>query len=347
MKQELLTPKINPNDESLEIVHWYVKSGDSVAEGESVADLSTSKATVTVNAPCNGFIEIHYAMGEKAQVGSPLASFHEKKEMVKSPAAKPDTGMTAGFSSVQFSKAAKKLVEEKGLSESVFAGMGLVTTELVEMFLAGTLPTRSERVVGPKAREIEQLSRGREGRLSSSITVQFPAEKLYHSLREKNLFNGSPLPLVLSETAKALRNFPRLLSYYENGSVHFYDAVHLGVAMDTGKGLKVATLRNADTLAPADFFEKLTDFALRDLRGALTSEELTGSTFTVTDLSSGNVLYFQPLINGRQAAILGVGGDKSLPGSPITLTVVFDHRVSNGKEVADFLNTVKKKLQGY
>jgi 2-oxoglutarate dehydrogenase E2 component (dihydrolipoamide succinyltransferase) len=65
---------------------------------------------------------------------------------------------------------------------------------------------------------------------------------------------------------------------------------------------------------------------------------------TVSDLSGRDILQFQPRINQDQALAVGIGADTSLPGRPMTLTAVFDHRVSSGRAVADFLTGVRTRL---
>ena len=166
-------------------------------------------------------------------------------------------------------------------------------------------------------------------------------------LRHYNAFNGSSLPVIIYELAHLLKATPSLTAFYNQNEIYFYDDVHVGVAMDVGKGLKVVTLRDTAKLMPAQIFENLTDFAMRDIEGMLTEQDITGSTFTVTDLSAQNILQHQPLINGRQSGILGVGADAALAGHPMTLTLTFDHRVLTGREAATFLNTLKRKILAF
>ena len=71
------------------------------------------------------------------------------------------------------------------------------------------------------------------------------------------------------------------------------------------------------------------------------------SSLTITDLSGFDILYFHPLINGKQSAIIGIGGDSTQPDYPMSINMTFDHRVSDGREVATFLNQLRARLISY
>jgi 2-oxoglutarate dehydrogenase E2 component (dihydrolipoamide succinyltransferase) len=103
--------------------------------------------------------------------------------------------------------------------------------------------------------------------------------------------------------------------------------------------IRDAARRDAGALHAA-----LLDFSMREAERKLSHEDLAEGTITATDLSSLNVLQHQPLLNRNQSVILGIGGDSSLPGRPLTLTMTYDHRVLTGREVAECLNRLKEGL---
>jgi 2-oxoglutarate dehydrogenase E2 component (dihydrolipoamide succinyltransferase) len=106
----------------------------------------------------------------------------------------------------------------------------------------------------------------------------------------------------------------------------------------------VVTIPNAPTLNAAAIGRRLAELTLDYMENRLAPAEVQGATFTVTDLSAFDVLQFEPLINGRQSAILGIGGDSTLPGHPMSLTIAFDHRVLNGREVGMFLRSLRDRI---
>lgn len=393
MKQVQLLPQINPNDDRVEVVHLYCKSGDFVKAGDTIVDLGTSKATVATVAEFGGYIKFHCKPGEKIQVGKPLASFFSEKselendkavieqiasapkasslvssrdkltasgnfvEAVKKAGSPPD--LSRKFSFVRFTPHAEAMLQQDGIEKAQFKGLGIVNRRVVEAFLAAQKQADSIKVaaaderlrktpiLGPKGLEIRQLSIGQAGQINSTLSVQFFAEKIFSKLREKNLFNGSILPIILYETAQVLKKFPLLTAYYENNHIFYYDSINLGVAIDLGNGLKVVTLRQTPEMLPIKIFESLTDFAIRDIHGELKEVDLIDSTFTVTDLTAQNIHHFVPLINGRQSGILGIGGDSNLPNHPISLTLTFDHRVLTGREGAIFLDSLRKRILAF
>lgn len=351
MKTGVVVPQINVNDRELEVVHWYVKEGDRVEKGQDIVDFGSSKATFTCQAESAGYLTGCAPKGSLVAVGSSVGWICEEKS--DSPQAEAPSKSTAAPS--QFSEAAKKYIEEHGLNLDQFSGLGLVTVPVIEEMLGivkkkidtktfPTLSLRNEPISLSKRAEIEALTRGQLGNIISSLTVQFSATSLYSLLARQQLFGSSLQPVLLYQLSQLLLKSPLFTAFYHEGQLKLYDQVNLGIAVDLGKGLKVVTVNDAQKLLPQEFFEILTDISLRYMNQEITVEELSGSTFTVTDLSGQNILCFQPLLNQYQSAILGVGGDRSLPGSPVSLTLAFDHRVLTGREVSLFLNELKASL---
>lgn len=366
MNKQMLVPRLNANDNKVSIAHWYVAHGDFVRAGQDLVDLGTSKATVAVQSTEEGYVQILHPAGTKADVGSPLAKFFPKADKVPaSPAGAAKPLPSENLGETRFSRSALAYMEQNGLKKEDYRNRGLVTLDILlgkEAEPAGSAPAmrigaasltpvpeglRMKRPNALKSAEISSLSTGQEGNIVSSLTVQFQAENILKTLRTLGAFNGAILPVIIHEFAKLAREYPNLTAFFANNQTHFYDEVNVGVAIDTGNGLKVVTLKETSQLFPAAIYESLTDFAMRDLRGELVEEDLTGNTVTVTDLSAQNILHFQPLINGRQSAILGIGGDSTLPGHPMSLTLAFDHRVFAGREAAVFLNALKSRLLEY
>jgi len=202
-------------------------------------------------------------------------------------------------------------------------------------------------VTKAKALEIQYLAAGQAGNLNSSLTVQFDSQRIRDALLAYPALGGQVLSLMLYELSRLLVKYPALTAFYEHGNIYYYDAVHLALAMDLGKGLKAPVIKHINELEPIQIYERVQDLASRYMSNGLAPEELAGGTFTVSDLSSENILHFQPLINQRQSAILGVGGDRHLEGFPMTLTLVFDHRILAGRAAGMFLNELKSRLLSY
>jgi 2-oxoglutarate dehydrogenase E2 component (dihydrolipoamide succinyltransferase) len=283
------------------------------------------------------------------------------------------TETSPAFDSTRISPAAMQLIQDHGLKPEDFSGVGLVTARTVRERIQpepksserappqgrseprkaapaprqGPIVPREEHVSLAKRAEIEQLSTGESGLINSTLIMHFESEPVRSRLSAEGRFDGNIQPIILFELSRLLLQWPQFTAYFENDLIHFYDRIDLGVAIDLGKGLKVVRIKDADTLTPAELFERTIEFGLRYLDNKIRPEELVGSTITLTDLSSLDVLYFKPLINGRQSAIIGIGGDSSQPGHPMSFNLTFDHRVTNGREAASFLKELRARVLSY
>ncbi len=155
---------------------------------------------------------------------------------------------------------------------------------------------------------------------------------------------------------QALKEFPYMNARLSQDG-HTYellDEVNLGIAVDTERGLLVPVIKQADRLSLEDFGKKYRELVEKTLSGKASSDDLTGSTFTLTNLGYYDIDAFTPVINLPEVAILGVGRiqDKVVPYQSgiavrkmITLSLVFDHRLIDGAPAAKFLQSLKESLE--
>ena len=381
----ILVPRINTNDNKVQVIAWHIAADDYVEIGQDIVDLETSKAAVSVSAELAGYIYPLVKKGTVIRVGDPLYSCASTREefaiavsdtdlktiaapsLLLSSPEKLAISMQGHFSATRFSKTASRIIQEQGLTLGDFKGSGLVTSQFLETTDVGIkkdnaksinyskneqstpkpMTPRSESISLAKQAEIQSLSIGENGNINSTLSVYFDSQSIRTRLQSDNSFDGNLQPLILFEISRLLKRWPQFTAYFEANSIHFFDKIDLGIAFDLGKGLKVVTIKEADRLMPIDFFEKTIEIGLRYLANELRPDELVDSSLTITDLSGFNVLHFHPLINGNQSAIIGIGGDSSQHGHPMTINMTFDHRVSNGREVAIFLNELRANLLSY
>lgn len=411
-----LTPRINTNDDRVEVVTWHAAQFDLVRSGQDLLDIETSKSVVTLAAEREGFLDQLVGPGTVVRVGDPLYrtadsleeiadrtrggldpadtaaradldapplaaapglstesdSLHMARYHVPSSGRTQDSGLPRlARTGTRFSNAAREAMKLKGLSEDAFIDAGLVTgrsilarydssparTALTQQAGASNDPervtvpvadlnTRHERISLAKRGEIEALAVGQSGNINSTLSIQFDSAPIRRRLAAERICGGSIQPLILFEAARLLKAWPQFTAYFNDG-VHFYDRVDLGLAVDLGHGLKVVTIKDADSLMPMQIYEKILDIGNRYLERQLTVDELSNSTITVTDLSALDILHFLPLINGRQSAIIGIGGDGEQGGHPMSLIITFDHRIANGREVAVFLRELRSRILSY
>lgn len=159
--------------------------------------------------------------------------------------------------------------------------------------------------------------------------------------------------LVLFAVARTLPAFPGLNALFTGAEIHQYRTVHLGIAVDTPRGLMVPVVRNAEMLSLRQLSAEAKRLATACLESKITPDELTGGTFTVTNLGAFGVESFTPVLNPPQVAILGVCniqpkptevGDKVKFVPHIGLSLTINHQVVDGAPAARFLQALGQAI---
>ncbi len=170
------------------------------------------------------------------------------------------------------------------------------------------------------------------------------------------------LPFFAKATIEALKVYPKLNAALdlEAGTITYPAGEHLGIAVDTERGLIVPTIKDAGDLSIAGLARKIADAAERTRTNKISPDELSGATFSITNLGSNGALFDTPIINQPQVAILGVGAVVKRPvvvtdsqgsdsisvRSMAYLSLTYDHRIIDGADAGRFLTAVKQRLEG-
>ncbi|HEU5390691.1 MAG TPA: 2-oxo acid dehydrogenase subunit E2 [Streptosporangiaceae bacterium] len=167
------------------------------------------------------------------------------------------------------------------------------------------------------------------------------------------------LPFFALATVEALKVHPKLNAVIDGDQVTYHEAEHLGIAVDTERGLMVPVIHSAGDLNIGGLARKISDLADRTRSGKVAPDELAGGTFTLTNTGSRGALFDTPIINQPQVAILGTGsvvkrpvvvtdpalGEVIAVRSMVYLALTYDHRLVDGADAARFLTTVKNRLE--
>jgi len=169
------------------------------------------------------------------------------------------------------------------------------------------------------------------------------------------------LPFFALATCEALREHPSVNASIdlEAGTATYHDTVHLGIAVDTPRGLLVPVIRDASDLNLSGLARKIADLADRTRGNHITPDELGGGTFTLTNTGSRGALFDTPIINQPQVGILGTGavvkravvvddpdvGEVIAVRNMVYLALTYDHRMVDGADAARFLTSVKTRLE--
>ncbi|MDQ3484187.1 MAG: 2-oxoglutarate dehydrogenase, E2 component, dihydrolipoamide succinyltransferase, partial [Actinomycetota bacterium] len=169
------------------------------------------------------------------------------------------------------------------------------------------------------------------------------------------------LPFFARAAVDALKTYPQVNASIdtEAGEVTYHAGEHLGVAVDTERGLLVPVIKDAGDLSIAGLTRKIADLAARTRDNKIGPDELSGGTFTLTNTGSRGALFDTPIINQPQVAILGTGtvvkravvitdpnlGETIAIRQMVYLALTYDHRLVDGADAARFLSTIKQRLE--
>jgi pyruvate/2-oxoglutarate dehydrogenase complex dihydrolipoamide acyltransferase (E2) component len=373
---EIYVPKETVSDEFATIAKLYVNNGDKVKKGDQLIDLETSKTIVTIEADHDGFIEVFCKEGEDVEISAHLMNIVDTLESknntkVENSTQEINNDLELNLDTV-FSKSALELIKKHNVDKSKFVNKDFVSEEDVlkivnpekvavqpsQNNVSKVLPSNPshpidtklvdiEPVSKLKKTEIQYLSDVQSGVMNSILNVAVDVGNINEAIEKSfKIFKGSYLPLIVYEVSRLLLKYKMFNAYFMGDNIGYYKNINLGMATDIDDGLKVLTLPNTDKLNMTTIEGRLYDLVEKYLDKKLEVSDVTGSTFTITDLSSSGIDFFTPLINTKQSAILGVSQvDKKL--NRFYLTLVFDHRVTEGKMASEFLVELKNRIESY
>jgi pyruvate dehydrogenase E2 component (dihydrolipoamide acetyltransferase) len=160
--------------------------------------------------------------------------------------------------------------------------------------------------------------------------------------------------VIILATARALKHHPIMNSTMVGEEILLHDAVHMGIAVALPEGLIVPVLRNADRKGLLEIAAEARELARKAREGTLTVDEVTGGTFTISNVSMFEVDGLTPILKPPETGILGIGRVKEKPAvyrgeitirSMMFLNLTFDHQVADGAPAAAFLQTVSRYLE--
>ncbi len=386
MPIEVTLPRVTQTAEKASITKWLKKEGDWVEKGEALFEMETDKANVEVESPGSGTLgQIVLSENELMPVGALAAFLFAKGEEVRKrevpataaapgPAApaeakseiKEEGPMTADRE-VLATPLAKRMARELGIDLRTIRGSGpggrIEKMDVERAKAAGPAPAAT-----PSAKPgLLKLTATREAiarRMSQSFAT---APHFYLSLeadmkalqetREALGKRGSKptfTDLIVFITAKALREFPKVNASWTEGGILVKEEINIGVAAEAESGLIVPVLKRADQRSLPQISEALASLVQKARTKKLGVEDLTGGTFTITNMGMLGIERFDAIINPPESAILSTGkivekvvvidgGIHIRPRMDMTLSV--DHRVLDGADGARFLVRIKEMIE--
>lgn len=379
MSREFDMPSLGADMESAVLVEWRVKPGDAVRRGDVVAVVETDKGAIDIEIYETGTVErLLVEPGTRVPVGgvlaliagaaaaeppaAPLRPGEGKKAPGTSepvPAAPAVTPSAAAAGRARVSPAARARARELGVAIDALHGSGpdgAITLQDVEAAAkpaATTAETMRAVIAAAMAKSKREIPH-----YYLSTEVDYAATMHWLGQRNAQLsIEQRMLPVVplLRAIVLALGAFPDFNGYYRDGAYQPGGAIHLGVAIaQRGGGLIAPALLDAQAQSLAQLTQNLGDLVSRVRTGRLKNRELSEGTVTLTSLGDGGVDAVFPVIYPPQVAIIGAGSVRERPcvvagrvevRPVMTLSLAADHRVSNGREGAQFLARIGALLQ--
>jgi len=362
--QPILVPREIVNADAVFVVKWLVEEGARVESGQDVCEIDTSKAITAIAAEHTGYVRQLAAVGSEIPVGGVLGYLTERPDTPlpggsgRPPDAAPSAATIAG--SVQISAKARRAIEELGLDSSLFAGRSVVRESDVRAVAAKVTTGKQLRsdprgpfrleAMGPIQRHVAHV-------MEKSVAA-IPASYLERTIdvapvRERAQRMGSEWNTVVTEVdmlvvavAQACAKLPQFNAFVtDDYQLHVFEQVNVGVAVDVTGDLYVVVVKNAAERPPKEIAKELRGLQYLALRRRLSSEQTSGGTITVTSMIGRGIQRFQPIPYPQQAAIVGIADVE--PGtSRSALSLVFDHRIANGSQAAQFLAEIDEALRG-
>jgi pyruvate dehydrogenase E2 component (dihydrolipoamide acetyltransferase) len=371
------------------ISKWLKREGDKISEGEGLCEVETEKTTDEIQAPAGGILlKILHKEGAAVPVNALIAVIGSPGEDISSIPVSVEPTVETGpqplekaeparvslmisetpepsLERIRISPSARRLARERGVDVTKIKGTGpggRIVSEDVLGFSgkpeAGPPleQYKSAPLAGHRKVIADRLSLSARTAVHVPITMEIdmtPAARL-KSEKEKSGVQVSYNDFTIRATAMALREFPAVNTMLLGQELRTVNEVNVGFAVVTGDDLLVPVIRNADQLSLEDISRSAKMLTERARSGSLTTREMSGGTFTVSNLGMYDVDLFAPVINPPETAILGVGrivrklvvmGENMAVRQMMTLTLVFDHRVIDGVRAAKFLQRVKQLLE--
>lgn len=369
----------------VEIATWLVEDGDYVEKDQAIAEVDSDKATLELPAEESGIITLKAEEGDAVEVGAVVchidtsaakpegdtAAKEEKPAEAPKKEEKPAATKTT-YASGTASPAAKKILDEKGVSPTAVKGTGrdgrITKDDAVKASPSMGTPT-SGGARGSERKKLSMLRRKVAERLVSvknetamlttfnEVNMQ-PIFDLRRDFKEdfksKHGVSLGFMSFFTKAVVRALQLYPEVNSMIDGDFKISYDFQDISIAVSGPKGLMVPVIRNAENLSFRGVESEVKRLAIRARDGEITIDEMTGGTFTITNGGVFGSMLSTPIINPPQSAILGmhniVNRPMAVDGQVVIQPIMYvalsyDHRIIDGRESVGFLVAIKEALE--
>jgi len=274
---------------------------------------------------------------------------------------------------LKISPVAQKMAEAHGLDWKSISGSGtegkIVKQDVQSALQPTAVPAETDMAVGGNRTPLTKMRRLIADKMAASVhtnaSVTLVSEvdatglvsardRLKAEVATAWGFAPGYNEFLIKIVALALAKFPYMNSQLQAEEIVTFEEIHIGIAVDTERGLLVPVIRHANTKSLCEIGQEIRGVSERARNNRIMPDELEGGTFTITNLGMYDIDAFTPVINLPQAAILGVGKIQKKPvciqeaivaRDMMTLSLVFDHRIIDGAPAARFLQYIKNIIE--
>lgn len=391
MATVVVMPKLGLTMTEGSIETWLKSEGERVEKGEPLVVIMTEKVTYEYEAPASGILRaILHGEGEVVPVAKPIAVIGASEEELPEIEAREEESKAAEEASPMAEKAvppparrervlasplARKIAREEGVDLAAIEGTGpggrIVKEDVLnairgkaefpgpaakEPLLGRLIPMKGiRRIIAQRmsesTRTIPHFFLSVEADMTATLQLR---ETLLGEVKKKAGVRLSITDILVGVAARALRDHPIINSRVEGEGIRLVEEVNIGVAMAVEDGLIVPVIHGADRKNISEIASALRNLTEKARNGKLSVDEVTGGTFTLSNLGMFGIDKFNAIINPPQCSILGVGRTVEKPVAeggrvgikPMAwLTLSADHRIVDGATAAKFLGRVKELLE--
>ena len=395
MALEMKVPSPGESISEVEIAQWLVQDGDYVEKDQPIAEVDSDKATLELPAEASGIITLKAEEGDVVGVGEVVCLIDTdaarpagdkedssksegtkdvSSEKEKAPAEKkvePKEEVKKSYASGAPSPAAKKILDEKGMSSQDVKGSGRdgrVTKDDATQ-ATPSMGTPGAGIRGSERKRLSMLRRKVAERLVAvknetamlttfnevDMSAIFELRNQYKDqFRDKHGVGLGFMSFFTLAVVRALDLYPDVNSMIDGDQMITYDFKDISIAVSGPKGLMVPVIRNAENLSFRGVEDEVKRLAIRARDGQITVDEMTGGTFTISDGGVFGSMLSTPILNPPQSAILGMHNivdraivrDGGIVVAPVMyLALSYDHRIIDGRESVGFLVAIKEALE--
>lgn len=379
---------LSPTMEEGTIQAWNIKPGDRINSGDVICEIETDKANMEYEAVDEGsLLEILISEGEKASVGDPIAIFGEPgedtwnlKKQLKNPrtplpalnknsapgepAKLPEVPEKKEDKRVKISPLAKKIAKARGLNLSYIQGTGpggriikrdveAAASKAPETAVPGkTIPVSSKRaIIARRLSESKFSAPHYYLKIKANAGLLLKSREQINKKRKKISFNA----FLMKLTAEALKKHPVVHSSWQGDSILRFASIDIALAIALEDSLITPVIRNCGEKGIVQIENELSSLIAAARESRLTPDQITGATFTISNIGSYGIDEFTAIINPPGSAILAVGkitrepifdeNENVVPANIMRLTLSCDHRVIDGAAGAAFLADLKGNIE--